>query len=168
MMPKEPFTVLFIPANKKLMKRILMLSAAAFTCMAFQTAPKKQLPAKPAAVGSVKTLGASIQRGKQVYTLTCLACHQLDGGGVPHLNPPLDGATGVVSKDKARLVRIVLKGFDTREELDGEYYSNNMAAHADLSNQQIADVLTYIRNSWTNKAGAVTVAEVKAIRAKIK
>lgn len=150
------------------MKKVLILSAAAFTSMAFQTAPKKQLPVKPVAVGSASTVGASIQRGKQVYTVTCLACHQVDGGGVPHLNPPLDGATGVVSKDKARLVRIVLKGFDTREELDGEYYSNNMAAHADLSNQQIADVLTYIRNSWSNKAGAVTVAEVKAIRAKIK
>lgn len=150
------------------MKKVLILSVTVFTCMAFQTVPKKQLPAKPAVVGSASTVGASIQRGKQVYATTCLACHQLDGGGVPHLNPPLDGATGVVSKDKARLVRIVLKGFDTREELDGEYYSNNMAAHTDLSNQQIADVLTYIRNSWSNKAGAVTVAEVKAIRAKIK
>lgn len=150
------------------MKKVLILSVTVFTCMAFQTVPKKQLPAKPAVVGSASTVGASIQRGKQVYATTCLACHQLDGGGVPHLNPPLDGASGVVSKDKARLVRIVLKGFDTREELDGEYYSNNMAAHTDLSNQQIADVLTYIRNSWSNKAGAVTVAEVKAIRAKIK
>lgn len=145
------------------MKKLLILSAAAFTCMAFQTAPKK-----PAAVGSASTVGVSIQRGKQVYTVTCLACHQVDGGGVPHLNPPLDGASGVVGKDKARLVHIVLKGLDERVELDGEYYSNNMAAHADLSNQQVADVLTYIRNSWTNKAGAVTVAEVKAIRAKIK
>lgn len=150
------------------MKRILILSVAAFTCMAFQTAPKKPLPAKPAAVGSANSISASLQRGKQVYTTTCLACHQVDGGGVPHLNPPLDGATGVVSKDKTRLVRIVLKGLDERVELDGEYYSNNMAAHTDLSNQQIADVLTYIRNSWTNKAGAVTVAEVKMIRAKIK
>jgi len=43
-----------------------------------------------------------------------------------------------------------------------------MASHADLKDQQIADVLTYIRNSWTNKASAVSVAEVKAIRAKIK
>lgn len=150
------------------MKKVLMLSVAAFTSMAFQTTPKKQLPVKPAAVGSANSMSASLQRGKQVYTNTCLACHQVDGGGVPHLNPPLDGASGVVSKDKTRLVSIVLKGMDERVELDGEYYSNNMAAHADLSNQQIADVLTYIRNSWTNKAGAVTVAEVKAIRAKIK
>jgi mono/diheme cytochrome c family protein len=150
------------------MKKLLILSVAAFTCMAFQTAPKKQLPAKPVAVNAANTVSASIQRGKQVYTTTCLACHQVDGGGVPHLNPPLDGATGVIGKDKIRLVRIVLKGLDERVELDGEYYSNNMAAHADLSNQQIADVLTYIRNSWTNKAGAVTLAEVKAARAKIK
>jgi mono/diheme cytochrome c family protein len=43
-----------------------------------------------------------------------------------------------------------------------------MAGHADLKDQQIADVLTYIRNSWSNKASAVTAAEVKAIRVKLK
>lgn len=150
------------------MKKILILPAFLFALMAFQTVPKKQLPAKkPAAVTSAG-LAASVNRGKTIYLERCLACHQVDGGGVPHLNPPLDGASGVLGKDKARLIRIVLKGLDERVELDGEYYSNNMAAHADLSNQQIADVLTYVRNSWSNKAGAVIAAEVKMVRAKIK
>lgn len=149
-------------------KKILILPAFLFALMAFQTVPKKQLPAKkPAAVTSAG-LAASVNRGKTIYLERCLACHQVDGGGVPHLNPPLDGASGVLGKDKARLIRIVLKGLDERVELDGEYYSNNMAAHADLSNQQIADVLTYVRNSWSNKAGAVIAAEVKMVRAKIK
>lgn len=151
-----------------MMKKILILPAFLFALMAFQTVPKKQLPAKkPAAVTSAG-LAASVNRGKTIYLERCLACHQVDGGGVPHLNPPLDGASGVLGKDKARLIRIVLKGLDERVELDGEYYSNNMAAHADLSNQQIADVLTYVRNSWSNKAGAVIAAEVKMVRAKIK
>lgn len=150
------------------MKKIGILSAFALALMAFQTAPKKQLQSKKTATLAPSGVSASVNRGKTIYLERCLACHQVDGGGVPHLNPPLDGASGVLGKDKARLIRIVLKGFDERVELDGEYYSNNMAAHADLTDQQIADVLTYIRNSWSNKAGMVTPTEVKAVRAKIK
>jgi mono/diheme cytochrome c family protein len=55
-----------------------------------------------------------------------------------------------------------------RVEIDGEYYDNNMSANPDLTDTQIADVLTYIRNNWSNKASVVTAAEVKAARAKIK
>lgn len=109
-----------------------------------------------------------MDNGKTIYLSRCLACHQVDGGGVPRLNAPLDGASAVIAADKAKLIRIVLKGYSDRVEIDGEYYSNNMAAHADLKDQQVADVLTYIRNSWSNKATAVTAAEVKAIRAKLK
>ena len=109
-----------------------------------------------------------MDNGKTIYLSRCLACHQVDGGGVPRLNAPLDGASAVIAADKAKLIRIVLKGYSDRVEIDGEYYSNNMAGHADLKDQQIADVLTYIRNSWSNKASAVTAAEVKAVRAKLK
>ena len=109
-----------------------------------------------------------MDNGKTIYLSRCLACHQVDGGGVPRLNAPLDGASAVIAADKAKLIRIVLKGYSDRVEIDGEYYSNNMAGHADLKDQQVADVLTYIRNSWSNKASAVTAAEVKAIRAKLK
>ncbi|MFN7822957.1 MAG: c-type cytochrome [Bacteroidota bacterium] len=111
---------------------------------------------------------ASITRGKTIYIQRCMACHQQDGGGVPHMNPPLDGASAVKGKDKSKLIRVILKGMSDRVEIDGEFYSNNMAGHADLTNQQVADVLTYIRNSWSNLAGAVTAAEVKTVRAKIK
>jgi mono/diheme cytochrome c family protein len=74
----------------------------------------------------------------------------------------------VQGKDKAKLVQVIIKGMTERVEIDGEYYSNNMAPHADLTDQQVADVLTYIRNSWNNKAGVVTADEVKLVRAKIK
>ena len=110
----------------------------------------------------------SMDRGKTVYLQRCMACHQADGGGVPRLNPPLDAATKVKGNDKFYLVRVVVKGMTERVELDGEYYDNNMSANPDLTNTQIADVLTYIRNSWTNKASVVTAAEVKSARVKIK
>ena len=64
------------------------------------------------------------------------------------------------------MIQIVLKGMTDRIAIDDEEYSNNMAPHNDLTNQQIADVLTYVRNSFGNNAGAVTVAEVQAVRNK--
>lgn len=111
---------------------------------------------------------ASMDRGKTIYLQRCMACHQVDGSGVPRLNPPLDGASTVKGNDKLKLVRIIIKGMTERVEIDGEYYDNNMSANPDLTDTQIADVLNYIRNSWSNKASLVTAAEVKAARIKIK
>jgi mono/diheme cytochrome c family protein len=99
--------------------------------------------------------------GEKVYKTKCLVCHQADGGGVPNLNAPLDGATNVVGNDIARLVKIIRYGYNERIALDGFYYSNAMPANADLTSTQIAAVLTYIRKSWSNQAAEVTVAQVQ-------
>jgi mono/diheme cytochrome c family protein len=97
-----------------------------------------------------------------------MVCHQADGGGVPKLNAPLDGSSSVNSTNIAKLVKYIVKGFNDRVEIDGEFYENAMPAAADLTDQQIADVLTFIRNSWTNKAGPVTTLQVKQTRSKLK
>lgn len=122
---------------------------------------------KPAAPAQTKgnPLQASIDRGKQVYLERCLACHQIDALGVQGMNPPLVKTKWVLG-DKTTLVHIVLKGMTGKVEIDGETYQNVMAPHNDLSDQQIADVLTYVRNNFGNKAKAITAAEVKTIRAK--
>jgi mono/diheme cytochrome c family protein len=112
-------------------------------------------------------LKATLTRGLLVYQQTCLACHQADALGVQNMNPPLV-KTNYVLGDKKVLVQIVLKGMTGEVEIDGETYHNVMAPHSDLSDLQIADVLTYIRNSFGNKASAVSPAEVKVIRAKTK
>jgi len=83
------------------------------------------------------------------------------------MNPPLIKTKWILG-DRLRWVQVVLKGMTGEIDIDGETYHNVMAPHADLSDQQIADVLTYIRNNFGNKASAVTAAEVKAIRAKTK
>jgi len=98
----------------------------------------------------------------------CMVCHQADGGGVPKLNAPLDASSAVNGSDISKLVKYIVKGFNDRVEIDGELYSNAMPAAADLTDQQIADVLTFIRNSWTNKAGPVTALQVKQTRSKLK
>jgi mono/diheme cytochrome c family protein len=111
-------------------------------------------------------LQASMERGQQVYHDQCLACHQADALGVQDMNPPLTGTKWVLG-DKTTLVQIVLKGLKG-VQINGDDYHNVMAPHSDLSDRQIADVLTYVRNSFGNKARAISAAEVKAIRAKTK
>ena len=110
-------------------------------------------------------LKASIERGKTVYENTCLACHQINGSGVPGMNPPLKKTKWVVG-DKKTLINVILKGLDQEIVVDDETYTNVMPAFANLSDQEIADVLTYIRNSFGNKASQITEAEVKKLRGK--
>jgi mono/diheme cytochrome c family protein len=110
---------------------------------------------------------ATMARGKKVYGQYCLTCHQADGGGVPKLNPPLEKTSWVLGS-KTRLIRVVLKGMDSHEEIDGETYSNIMAPFNFLKDQEISDVLTYIRNSFGNKATPVTVGDVRYVRGRTK
>jgi len=108
----------------------------------------------------------NMQKGKKIYEAKCLACHQADGGGVPNMNAPLDAASNLVGKDIARLVRIIRYGYNERIALDGFYYSNAMTANPDLKDNELADLLTYVRNSWSNKASVVTIAQVQAAKKK--
>lgn len=110
---------------------------------------------------SSKTVAQNLGNGKKIYETRCLVCHQADGGGVPNMNAPLDGASNVVGNDIARMVKIIKKGYNERVALDGSYYSNAMTPNPDLTDAAIADVLSYIRNSWSNKASMVTIAQVK-------
>jgi mono/diheme cytochrome c family protein len=112
-------------------------------------------------------LTASIARGKKLYQAQCLTCHQVDGSGVMNMNPPLIKTTYVLG-DKTALIRIVMEGMKTPLTIDDNEYHNIMPPHTTLSDQDIADVLTYVRHSFGNSATAVTAAEVKAIRVKDK
>jgi len=114
---------------------------------------KAQAPAK-----------AVMDKGKEVYTQYCLTCHQPDGEGVPNLNPPLI-KTSITVGDKKQLVTWVLSGTTDKKEIDGQFYSNNMPPQDYLKDEEIAAVLSYIRNSFGNKASSVTAAEVKKVRA---
>lgn len=109
---------------------------------------------------------SSADRGKLIFEQTCLACHQADGSGVPHLAPPLIKGTFVIG-DKTRLINIVLHGLEN-VEINGEYYSNPMPSFDYLGDQEIADVLTYVRSNFSNNASAVTDAEVAAVRKNVK
>lgn len=110
-------------------------------------------------------LAQTMLKGKAVYQQHCLSCHQADGGGVPNLNPPLI-KTPYVLGDQTRLINILLKGMSTGVIIDDEEYTNPMPPLNFLSDEQIANVLTYVRNNFQNKASAITPNQVKIVRAK--
>lgn len=135
------------------MKKITIVLLIAVTAFAFNT----QQP----------DIKASVLRGKKVYETYCLSCHQPDGKGMPKMNPPLVKTKQVLG-NKTQLINIILIGLDEEMVINGETYFNPMPSQPHLKDQEIADVLTYVRNSFGNKATMVTIAEVKAARAKIK
>lgn len=120
---------------------------------------------KPVAKSPATSLKASIVAGEAVYTQFCISCHLPDGGGVENLNPPLI-KTAFINGAKPRLITTVLNGMG-QVEINGERYNNVMPAFNYLTNKQVADVLTYVRNSFGNKKPAVTPADVKITRAKV-
>jgi mono/diheme cytochrome c family protein len=107
----------------------------------------------------------AMDSGKVIYTRQCLTCHQADGLGILNINPPLNRKD--VMGDKKKLIEIVIKGVATHQEIDGVTYQNVMTPNPGMKDQEIADVLTYIRNSFGNKGSAVKTSEVKAVRNKL-
>jgi cytochrome c oxidase subunit 2 len=100
-------------------------------------------------------------KGEAVYAANCVACHQANGKGIPNTFAPLDGSP-VVNGAKAHQVDVLLHGQDTPA------YAAAMPSWKQLSDSEIAAVITYTRNSWSNKAAEniVQPAEVLAARSK--
>ncbi|MBS0000565.1 MAG: PQQ-dependent sugar dehydrogenase [Cyclobacteriaceae bacterium] len=111
-----------------------------------------------------KGIDESLTEGKQVYDMYCMVCHMSNGKGAPGMNPPLID-TEYVLGDKERLIKIILNGMSDPIEINGEIYQNIMAPHSFLTDQQIADVLTFVRKSWGNDASAIPAEEVAEVRA---
>lgn len=111
-----------------------------------------------------QTSKPSAGNGKKLYEQYCLTCHQADGSGVPKMNPPLI-KTSYVTGDKKKLIQWILTGSVENVPIDGKYYSNNMPPQNYLKDEEIADILTYVRSSFGNKASVITAIDVKNIRA---
>jgi glucose/arabinose dehydrogenase len=97
--------------------------------------------------------------GQTLYVRHCQVCHGPEGQGSVDMYPPLAN-TDWVTGDKTRLIRTILLGLSEPIEVNGEMYNQEMPAFQHLSDQEVADILTYIRNSFGNSAGAVIPGEV--------
>jgi mono/diheme cytochrome c family protein len=105
--------------------------------------------------------------GKAIYRATCAACHGLDGKGVPRLFPALAQAPSVRQKDPTSAIRVVLRGARSVATKDEPTAPAMPAFGWQLKDDQVAAVLTYIRNSWGAKAGPVSADDVTKQKAKL-
>ncbi|WP_170864298.1 DUF7133 domain-containing protein [Fodinibius roseus] len=102
------------------------------------------------------------EKGRPLYR-TCMACHGKNGEGQSGVGARLSGSKWV-QEDPEALVRIVLQGFSGRAEERGEEMTSVMPGHDYLSNEDLAAILTYIRNAWDNKASPIDPETVREVR----
>lgn len=98
------------------------------------------------------------ETGQKIYTQQCMVCHGPNGKGSEGMFPPLASSEWV--NDKGKLMRTVLAGLSGEIEVNGETYNQEMPGFARLTDQELAELLTYIRNSFGNKGSAVIAGEV--------
>ena len=108
-------------------------------------------------------LSDSIQRGQDVYLTNCMSCHMINGQGVAGVYPPLAGEDSLMA-DVNLNIDIILKGQSGEVMVNGQKYNTDMPSQEYLSDEQIADVLNYVRNTWGNKAEMITAEQVRAQR----
>lgn len=101
--------------------------------------------------------------GNQLYTKYCMTCHQADGKGVRGMFPPLSG-NAKVTGEPAEIISIVLFGLEGPIIVNERDYNQAMPPQSYLSDKQIADILTFVRSSWDNKASAINAGEVLKAR----
>jgi len=105
--------------------------------------------------------------GERVFSNRCSQCHQSNGQGIQGVYPPLDGSRWVTGS-KERVVKILLNGLQGPIEVAGSTYNQAMPAFGDtglnLGDRQIAGVLTYVRQSWSNNASEISEDQVASLR----
>jgi mono/diheme cytochrome c family protein len=122
---------------------------------------------QPSKGGPVVPEITQAMRGKKVFNVTCIACHQVTGLGVPNVYPPLAGSEWAQG-DEQRVIRIVLDGLNGPIHVTDKDFNNAMAPLGGaLKDEQIADAITYVRQEWGNKAPAVSAETVAKVRAEL-
>ncbi len=114
------------------------------------------------AVPATRTKEDRMRLGANVYAANCLACHQADGKGIPGAFPPL-AKSDYLMADKTRAIHTVVEGLEGVVTVNGVVY-NSIMPKLLLSDDDVANVLTYVRSSWGNQGDAVTPEEVRKVR----
>jgi nitrite reductase (NO-forming) len=112
------------------------------------------------------TKDIQFERGKKVFLTSCFACHMANGEGLPAVFPPLANSD-YLKADKDRAIKVVLKGLSGPITVNGKPY-NNLMPPQEYTDDQVADVLTYVMNAWGNDFGSVKADDVKRVRSENK
>lgn len=117
----------------------------------------------PAAQAAPAPAAAAAPVGQQAYARHCLTCHQADGYGVPNMQPAITGGTWVQGDVQALALFVLTGGFNSAERKDSESH-NVMPAFRQLPDEELAEILTYIRQKFGKGASPVSAADVAAAR----
>jgi glucose/arabinose dehydrogenase/mono/diheme cytochrome c family protein len=139
-----------------LARALLFVAFAAFAALAGPAIAQSPSPTEPGA--------AQLERGKAVYTHICWVCHQQNGQGLPGVFPPLAKSDFMLA-DTDRAIGILINGLTNEIVVNNTKYRGSMPPIL-LSDDEIADTLSYVRNSWSNAGGFVSASDVQMARAK--
>lgn len=124
----------------------------------------KSLPAGSPEPSVAAPASSQMSAGEKVYRETCSACHELDGEGSPGIFPPLPRNSNLQASNPASIIRIVLDGAVSVTTAQLPNPATMPAYAGKMSNEEIAAVVTYMRNAWGNAASPVTPDQVSAAR----
>lgn len=123
-------------------------------------------PVREAAAAAAQgelTLAQQIDAGQALFQGTCSVCHQQNGAGLPGVFPPL-AKSDFLAADTKRAIGVVLNGLSGPVKVNGSDYASVMPPMSQLNDDEVADILTYVLNSWGNAGGRVSKDDVTAIR----
>ena len=124
----------------------------------------QEMPGEAPATPKAANKAERIALGKQIYSQTCFACHQAEGQGIAGAFPPLAGSD-YLNEDINRAIEIVLKGKTGEITVNGEKYNSVMTAQT-LTDEEVANVLTYVYSMWDNDGDEVTPSMVAKVKNK--
>jgi nitrite reductase (NO-forming) len=110
------------------------------------------------------TIEDQIAAGRQLFMGTCSVCHQAEGTGLPGVFPPL-AKSDLIANDPKRPISILLHGLTGKITVNGQEYNSVMPPMSQLTDDEIANIITFVLNSWGNPGGRVSLDEVKKARA---
>jgi len=109
------------------------------------------------------TVEEQMKAGQALFAGTCSTCHQGSGQGLPGVFPPL-AKSDYFAKDPMRVVDVVMRGLSGPVKVNGEAYNSVMPPLAQLTDDEVANITTYVLNSWGNPGGRVTKGQVAKAR----
>ena len=132
--------------------------------LADQAAPSAAITTATASAAAGKlTKSEQVAAGKVLFMGTCSVCHQPEGQGIPSVFPPLAGSD-FLNTDPKRAIGVVLNGLSGKVTVNGAEYNSVMPPMSQLNDDEVANILTFVLNSWGNKGTQVSASEVTATR----
>ncbi len=119
--------------------------------------------AAEAAEAGKLTKAGQIEAGKALFLGTCSTCHQMEGQGIPKVFPPL-AKSDYLMADKKRSIEVLLNGLSGKVVVNGQEYASVMPPMSHMADDELANILTYVRNAFGNSGDAVSVQEVTQVR----